>query len=185
MVRISLDPPRTLSFRIGAWFLRRRFGEVLDPFRAQAHNMPVAQAFGKLEQSAAKWKKLDPRIRDMADLAAAAKIGCPWCLDFGYWILHTRGVPREKIEAAPRWRDSKLFSPLERLVMEYAEAMTETPPAVDDELVQRLRAHMDEAQLVELTAIICLENVRSRFNSAIGLPRQGFKERCEVPALQG
>ena len=43
---------------------------------------------------------------------------------------------------------------------------------------------MDEAQLVELTAIICLENVRSRFNSAIGLPRQGFKERCEVPALR-
>ena len=84
MVRISLDPPRTLSFRIGAWFLRRRFGEVLDPFRAQAHDMPIAQAFGKLEQSAAKWKKLDPRIRDMADLAAAARIGCPWCQDFGY-----------------------------------------------------------------------------------------------------
>ena len=69
--------------------------------------------------------------------------------------------------------------------MEYAEAMTATPPTVDDELVKRLRAHLDEAQLVELTAIICLENVRSRFNSAIGLTSQGFKDRCEIPTISG
>ena len=147
----------------------------------QAHNMRVARAFGKLEQRAASWKKLDAKIRDLADMTAAVKIGCPWCMDFGYWILHTHGIPREKIEAVPRWRDSTVFSPLERLVMEYAEAMTETPPTVADEIVKRLRAHFDEEQLVELTAVICLENVRSRFNSAVGLPRQGFKERCEVP----
>ncbi len=35
MARISLDPPRTLSYRIGLWFLRRRFGEVLEPFRCE------------------------------------------------------------------------------------------------------------------------------------------------------
>lgn len=182
MARISLEPQQTISYRIGAWFLRRQFGEVLDPYRAQGHNMPVAQAFGKLEQNAAKWNTLDLKIRDLADMAAAVKIGCPWCMDFGYWILHTHGIPREKIEAVPSWRDSsELFSPLECLVMEYAEAMCETPPAVDDELVSRLREHLDEAELVELTAVICLENVRSRFNSAVGMPRQGFKERCDVP----
>jgi hypothetical protein len=64
--------------------------------------------------------------------------------------------------------------------MEYAEAMTATPPTVDDELVQRLRTHLDAAQLVELTAIICLEHVRSRFNSAVGLTDQGFKDRCAM-----
>jgi AhpD family alkylhydroperoxidase len=147
--------------------------------------MPVAQAFGKLEQRAAKWKKLDVKIRDLADMAAAAEIGCAWCMDFGYWMLHGHGISREKIEAVPHWRDSKLFDPLERLVMEYAEAMTATPPTVGDELVRKLRSHIDEAQLVELTAIICLENVRSRFNSAFGLTRQGFKDRCEVPQLKG
>jgi alkylhydroperoxidase family enzyme len=185
MARISLDPPQTFSYRIDGWFLRRQFGELLDPSRAQGHNMPVAQAFGTLEQSAAKWKKLDVKMRDLADMAAAVKIGCPWCMDFGYWILHTHGIPREKIDAVPRWRNSKLFGPLGRLVMEYAEAMTETPPTVDDELVKRLRDYFDEAQLVELTAIICLENVRSRFNSAVGLARQGLKERCEVPQSKG
>jgi alkylhydroperoxidase family enzyme len=184
MARISLDPPQTLGYRIGGWFLRRRFGEVLDPFRAQAHNMPVAQTLGRLEQGAAKWRKLDVKIRDLADLAATVKIGCPWCMDFGYWILHGHGISTAKLEAVPHWRESTLFNPLERLVMEYAEAMTETPPTVDDELVKRLRAHLDEAQFVELTAIIALENLRSRLNSALGLTRQGFKDRCEVPQLK-
>lgn len=64
--------------------------------------------------------------------------------------------------------------------MEYAEAMTDTPPTVDDDLVKKLRAHLNEAQLVELTMVVCLENLRSRFNSAIGLTRQGFKDRCDV-----
>lgn len=180
MARISLDPPRTLPYRIGGWFIRRQFGEVLDPFRAMGHNMSVAQAYGKLEQSATRWKKLEVKLRDLAEMAAAVKIGCPWCMDFGYWILHGHGIPREKIEAVPHWRESNVFNPLERLVMEYAEAMTETPPLVDDELVKKLRVHFDEAQLVELTVIVGLENVRSRFNSAVGLTRQGFKERCEV-----
>jgi len=146
--------------------------------------MPVAMALGKLEQAAAKWSKLDLKVKQLAEMAAAIKVGCSWCVDFGYWIMHKHGIPREKIEAVPQWRDSKLFSPLERLVMEYAEAMTETPPTVDDQLVKKLRAHLDEAQLVELTAIICLENVRSRFNSAIGLTRQGFKDRCEIPSMK-
>jgi hypothetical protein len=43
-------------------------------------------------------------------MTAAVKIGCPWCMDFGYWMLHGHGIPREKIEAVPYWRDSEVFS---------------------------------------------------------------------------
>jgi len=97
--------------------MRRRFGAMLDPVRAVGHNIPVMQAFGALEQRAAKWNKLDATLRDLADMAAGAKIGCPWCLDFGYWMMRTHGIPNEKIEAVPRWRNSELFSLLERLAM--------------------------------------------------------------------
>jgi len=102
-------------------------------------------------------------------------------MDFGYWVMHTHGISHEKMEAVPAWRDSALFDPLEQLVIEYAERVTETPPTVDDELVHRLRQHLDGAQLVELTMLVCLENLRSRFTSALGITPQGFKDRCEVP----
>jgi alkylhydroperoxidase family enzyme len=114
-------------------------------------------------------------------MATVARIGCPWCLEFGYWVMHTHGIPHEKIEGVPVWRESSLFDPLERLVIEYAERLTETPPSVDDELVNRLLEHLDETELVELTMIVCLENVRSRFASAFGIAPQGFKDRCQVP----
>jgi len=66
--------------------------------------------------------------------------------------------------------------------MEYAEAMTATPPRVTDAMVEALRRHLNEAQLVELTAIIAVENLRSRINSALGLTAQGFEDQRVPPA---
>jgi alkylhydroperoxidase family enzyme len=59
--------------------------------------------------------------------------------------------------------------------------MTATPPEVTDEMVAGLREDLDDAQLVELTEIISVENLRSRTNSALGLTSQGFKAQCDLP----
>jgi alkylhydroperoxidase family enzyme len=180
--RISLDPPRGLLMRMTERFLRRKYQASLDPVRAMAHHQRVATAYGIFEMQVERWNRLDQGLRDLAEMATAVKIGCSWCVDFGSWVSHLHGTPLEKIEAVPGWRESDLFSPLERLVMEYAEAMTEDPPGVTDELTEALRRHgLDEAQLVELTMMVAVENLRSRFNAAMGLTGQGFKERCEVP----
>jgi AhpD family alkylhydroperoxidase len=183
MARISLNPPRTLSYRLTAWYAQRRYGTQLEPLAAMGHNIPVTRADAIFELQVARWRKLDRRLKDLAVMAASVQIGCTWCVDFGYWESVTNhGVATEKIRAVPQWRDSDVFSELERLVLGYAEAMTATPPAVTDEMVARLRDHLDEAQLIELTAIVAVENLRSRINAALGLSAQGFKDRCEIPA---
>ena len=186
MARISLDPPRTLSYRLAARFSRRRYGTVLDPVAAVGHNTPVGLAYGLFELQVERWHKLDQGLKDLAVMAAAATIGCSWCMDFGYWeSVMKHDVRAEKIRAVPRWRESDVFTELERLVLEYAEAMTGTPPSVTDEMVERLRDHLSEAQLVELTAIVAVENLRSRINAALGLTAQGFRDQCEIPAAGG
>jgi len=186
MARISLDPPKTLSYRLGTRFARRRYGTMLDPGAAVAHNMKVGRSYALFELSVERWRALDHGLKDLAVMAAAASIGCAWCLDFGYWeATMTHRVPAEKIRAVPGWRDSDVFTELERLVLEYAEAMTDTPPSVTDEMVARLSTHLSEAQLVELTAIVAVENLRSRINSALGLTAQGLRDRCELPAPGG
>jgi len=183
MARISLDPPRTLSYRLSEWFTRRRYGITLEPLAAMGHNMPVLRADAIFELQVARWRKLDQGLKDLAIMAAAAAIGCTWCMDFGYWeVTVNHRVPAEKIRAVPGWRDAAVFSETERLVLEYAEAMTATPPGVTDELTARLGRHLSEAELVELTAVVAVENLRSRINSALGLAAQGFKDRCEIPA---
>lgn len=84
------------------------------------------------------------------------------------------GASEDKIRQVPSWRESGLFSPMERDALEYAERMTITSEAVSEELFARLRAHFSEAQLVELTAAVALENFRSKFNVPLGIEAQGF-----------
>jgi alkylhydroperoxidase family enzyme len=76
------------------------------------------------------------------------------------------------------WAESRAFSDLERVALEYAERMTYTGRKVDDALFERLKAHFSEPQIVELTAAIALENFRSKFNPALGVESQGF---CLLP----
>ncbi|MFG2005879.1 carboxymuconolactone decarboxylase family protein [Spirillospora sp. NPDC048911] len=185
MPRISLDPPRTRVYRLGAWITRKKFGKELDPGRAMGHHMGVSTAYGILEAQVLRWKSVPHRLKDLACMAAAVKIGCSWCVDFGTWESNMHGMPLEKIEAVPHWRDSGLFEEDERLVLEYAEAMSADPPEVTDELTEALRRYLTEKQLVELTMIIAIENLRSRFNGAAGLTGQGFKDQCEIPAAGG
>jgi alkylhydroperoxidase family enzyme len=183
MARISLDPPTTLGYRLGRWFSRRKYGVMLDPGAAIGHNMQVGRSYAIFEMQAERWRTLDRDLKDLAVTAAAARIRCAWCMDFGFWAATVgHAVPAAKIEAVPAWRDSDLFSELELLVVAYAEAMTATPPEVTDEMVAELGRHLSEAQLVELTAIIAVENLRSRINSALGLTAQGFTDRSDLPA---
>lgn len=84
------------------------------------------------------------------------------------------GASDDKIRQVPSWRESSLFSPLERDALEYAERMTITGEKVTDELFARLRGHFSEGQIVELTAVVALENFRSKFNPPLGIEAQGF-----------
>ncbi len=182
MARIPLDPPRSLVYRLTEWYSRRRFGALADPAAAMGHNVRVLLTDARHEMSLQRWNRLDPTLKALAEMTAAVSIGCSWCVDFGYWISTSRGVDPVKLQNVPGWRDSDVYTDLERQVMAYAEAATATPPAVTDEMVAGLRARLDDAALVELTMMIAVENVRSRFNSALGLTSQGFRDRCEIPA---
>jgi alkylhydroperoxidase family enzyme len=93
-------------------------------------------------------------------------------------VLETTEGGMEKLAEVTTWRDSTLFSEAERLALEYAERITYTDRKVDDALVVDLKNHYSDAQIVELTAAIAMENFRSKFNPALGVEAQGF---CMVP----
>ena len=179
--RIPLDPPRTPVNRLAGWYSRRTYGSVLDPAAAMGHHPGVLLGSALQEGAVARWRRLDPTLKALAVMSSAVAIGCSWCVDFGHWISTQEGVDPAKLRAVPRWRDSDVFTDLERRVMAYAEAMSAGPPEVTDEMVADLRRDLDDAALVELTMMVAVENSRSRFNAALGLTSQGFRDRCEVP----
>ena len=184
MARISLEPRRTPLVRMSQWYARRRYGRVLDPLRASGHHPGVLRSTALFELGLARWKALDPELKQLAVMASAVRIGCSWCVDFGYWESTRHGAGAQKLRLVPVWREHReRFTSLEIEVMEYAEAMTETEPTVTDEMARRLVERLGEKAFVELTAMVAVENLRSRTNAALGLVGQGFSDQCAVPPL--
>ena len=176
------EHPKGLVPRLATRYTKRQFGQMVEPMEAAAHHSGVLVAIGSLETAVQYgWKKLDPTLRWLAVQAVSARIGCSWCIDFGYYEGMQRGVDPAKVRAATDWRASDLFDDRERVVLEYAEVATGCPAEVSDELAARIRTHLSDAEFVELAAWVALENFRSRFNAGLGLRSQGFSERCEIP----
>jgi AhpD family alkylhydroperoxidase len=177
-VRVPLPEPTSLFDRAIAWYCRRHYGDVLDNALALMHHRPALKALLAFEKKVARWDRLDPDLKVLAQAASASVIGCSWCMDFGYYAAHSAGLDTSKLEHVPAWRESDVFTPGERRVLEYAEAMSLTPPEVTDEMAEALRRDLGDSAFVELTMMVAVENERSRFNSALGLTSQGFKDHC-------
>jgi alkylhydroperoxidase family enzyme len=88
------------------------------------------------------------------------------------------------MEALGEYATNPLFSETEKLVLQYADAMTETPVEVSDALFAKLREKFTNAQLVELTSALAWENYRARFDHAFGIEAEGFTKGsyCAIPA---
>jgi alkylhydroperoxidase family enzyme len=159
----------------------KQFGAVPEPLEVTWHNPKVAEAALELGGKASAWDAADESLKSFAHMAVAAQVGCSWCLDIGYFQAQNQNLDIAKASQVPRWRESELFTPLERDVLEYAEAMTNTPPTVTDELSARLLDRLGPAAMIELTAFIAFSNFSTRSNTALGIESQGFSAACEIP----
>jgi alkylhydroperoxidase family enzyme len=159
----------------------KQFGAVAEPVEVTWHNPSVAQAALEFGGRVGAWNAADESLKTFAHMAVAAQVGCSWCLDINYFQAQNQHLDLVKASQVPRWRESDVFTPLEREVLDYAEAMTNTPPTVTDELSARLLEQLGPAALVELTACIAFANLTTRSNTALGITSQGFSDACEIP----
>jgi alkylhydroperoxidase family enzyme len=162
---------------------RKMLGDVAEPVEVAWHNRKVLNFSFLLGRKSAKWDQCDENLKSFAHMAAASLIGCSFCLDLGYFTAHNAGLDEAKAREVPRWRESDVFTPLERDVMEYSEAMSVTPPTVTDELAARLLDALGPGALVELTTYIALANLYARSNVALGVEAQGFSAACHLEPL--
>jgi 4-carboxymuconolactone decarboxylase len=162
---------------------RKRYDRGLEPVEVMAHHRLLLVGMGGYELAMERAHKVDEKLKSLAETKAALVVGCEFCIDIGSHVSARNGVTDEQLMALPHHRDATCFNDLERLVIDYAEAMTNTPAEVTDELFERLREHLDEAQIVELTAGIAWENWRARFNWALGIGAAGFRDgkACPLP----
>ncbi|MFQ5481193.1 MAG: carboxymuconolactone decarboxylase family protein [Nitrospinaceae bacterium] len=125
-----------------------------------------------------KSSPISPILRSLVMVRVSQINWCSFCVDLNSSTLLKRGVTLDKVEALQNWRASDLFNEQERVVLDYAEAVTRSDIQVDDELMARLKQHFDDDFIVELTGLIASQNLSSKFNSALAVPPHGF---CQIP----
>ncbi|MBQ1028213.1 carboxymuconolactone decarboxylase family protein [Micromonospora sp. C95] len=163
--------------------IRKKFGTVPDALGVMWHNRRVLRTSMGMGRAAARWNACDQDLKSYAHMAAVSLIGCSFCLDLGYFQAHNEGLDLTKAREVPRWRESEVFTSLERDVLAYAEAVSQTPPTVTDDLSARLLDQLGAPALVELTAFVAAANLAARMNVALGIEAQGMAAACGLPPL--
>jgi 4-carboxymuconolactone decarboxylase len=175
-MRIKGRPPESAGpfLRLIARVARRKTRQItgretermIEPMNAYALLPRLLLGYGALEDATSKLHHVPERVKMLAELKAATLTNCEYCIDIGSQIARQTGLSDEELLALP-----------------HAVGKSRTPVDVPDGMFAELMRHFDETQIVELTNVIALENMRGRFNLALGIGSAGFTEGmvCAVP----
>jgi AhpD family alkylhydroperoxidase len=164
------------------WFFRRqarKYGKTLTPSwlwgRLPAHFGGLLFMLGMFQR---KRFPVDATLRSLVSARVAQLNGCAFCVDLNAYNLLQATGSVAKAEALDRWRESGLYSELERVALDYAEAMTDTARRVTPAQIEALKRYFDDDGVVALTAWIAFQNLSAKFNSALGAEENGL---CKLP----
>lgn len=186
MSRIPAVAPGDASLvtRIAYRIARKQLGEVPEPFAITAHHPRLFTTTLRHELKLQKATRVVPSpLIQLAVYRTAWVVGCSWCVDFGAMLQRLDDLDVERLRHIADFETSSAYSDDDRLVIRYADAMSQTPMAVTDEHVAAVVERFGHDGAVELTYQIAHENHRARFNHALGITDQGFASggACRVP----
>ena len=155
----------------------------VDLFHWLRHRPQIFAGHAVYEMGLIASARMNPQLKILAELKAAALIHCEYCLDIGSALCLDSGISEVKLRALPNYRSSELFDNDEKLVMEFAEAMSRQPVSVTAYLRERMIARFSRTEMTELAANLAWENYRGRLNQALDVRPSGFSEgaACALP----
>lgn len=169
MTRVRDIPPNEVPEEIRDVY--ERYANGYGPFRNQvgvfAH-LPsaVKHLMGLLLELRAQ-KNVPFRYIELAVVAVSKLNECDYCVGHHKPLLVVEGVSSEGVDNILNYKDSAELSEVDKLVVEYAIAVTNAPQKIRDNVFERLGKHFSEAQIVELTLRIALCGFFNRFNDAL------------------
>lgn len=110
---------------------------------------------------------IDPQLIVLAELYVSQINGCAYCCALHAQELRTMGIPQELIDKIPGYKHSNAFSEQQRLVLEFAEAITFLSEKIDG-IKMKLEDYFNEREIVELTASIALMGTLNRLKISLG-----------------
>ena len=130
--------------------------------------------------------KLDPVLRELSQTRTGWYAGSSFVYSQHCKSLRSLGVSEDKIDAIPAWAASDLFTPVERMVLAYADALVGDRCRIADGLFDALKGHLGDQEILELTYITSMYIMHSTICRALRLEFDDIDERVrEVAAPVG
>lgn len=126
---------------------------------------------------------LDPALRELGQCRAGWARGSQFVFSQHCKQMRALGMPEEKIEAIPHWQTADCYSPLERAVLAYTDALVLDGGRVPDRVFDVLKEHLSDKEILQLTYITCMYEMHATMCRALRLEYDDEPERVvEVPA---
>ena len=98
---------------------------------------------------------------------ASRAAGCQYCEAHSLIAAQIHGIAEEKVEAVWEYQSSPLYTEAERVALDYALAAGSVPNAVDEPLMNRMKQHWSENQIIEILGAVCLYGFLNRWNDSM------------------
>lgn len=169
MARVSDVPPEGVPPDVRDVYLA--FSSGYGPFRDQvgvmAHVPPAVKHLMGMLLELRERKGVPFRYIELAIVVVSQLNECHYCVGHHKPLLMVEGLSEQGVASLLDYTSHPELDEVDRLVVEYAIAVTQAPQRIRDSLFGRLRAHFTEAQVVELTLRTALCGFFNRFNDAL------------------
>jgi len=130
-----------------------------------------------------KSRKIDPKLRELGQTRAGFLRESQFVFSQHCKASRDVGLREEQIQAIPAWSSSDVFSPVERAVLAYTDELVGQNGRVQDATFARLRDHLSEEEILELTYITAMYEMHAIMTRALRLEYDDVDERiAEIPA---
>jgi uncharacterized peroxidase-related enzyme len=166
MARVALIEPEQASPEVKEIYEKVLRGKPGNVQKAFAQRPDMLKNF--LPFYASVGRSLERKLYELVYIRVSMINGCNYCLQHHLSSGKRVGITPDQW-AALKAKDFSSFSPKEQAALTYAEKLTRTPHEVNDQDFVPLKANFNDAEIVDLHALIGLVNFTNRFTDPLGL----------------
>jgi alkylhydroperoxidase family enzyme len=181
-----IKPPKRIPFFIKIGLIVSRIvtkKDLLIP-KLLAWYPKVAISSAVLESLVAYGKRdLNERILKLVRIQCSLSVSCSFCIDMNSFEYEKVGISKEEVQELSGTIEPEhisTFSMKERLAIEYAKLISETPIKMPIEFIEKLKSEFTEREIVILSSTAAQVNYWARMIKSLGVPSAGFSDKCEL-----
>ncbi|MGC9370955.1 MAG: carboxymuconolactone decarboxylase family protein [Paracoccaceae bacterium] len=175
----QMDP----GLRAEVQFFKGPLGVIPNSVRTMAHRPAIARAFTELNIAVmTDYGAVTPEFKRLLGYVSSFASGCLYCQAHMILASERFGASEARLNDVFDFEGSPHFTEAEKAALAFAQAATQVPNSVTQEIGARLRAHWPEEAIVEIMGVVALFGYLNRWNDSMGsaledLPRTKGEER--------